>query len=107
MSYSASPTDILTTVAGTLVAKQKYASIQEALRELALSAVRSKTAYYRRRIRRLERKYSTDFDTFSARLKGRATPAEEDDWLAWRSARRMLADWQQAYRDLLNDRSRR
>lgn len=107
MSYSASPTHILTTVAGTLVARQKYSSIEEALRELALSAVREKTAYYRRRIRRLERKHATDFDTFTARLKGRATPAEEDDWLAWRSARSMLADWQQAYRDLLNDRSRR
>ena len=32
---------------------------------------------------------------FSARLKGRATPAEEDDWLAWQSARRRLADWEE------------
>lgn len=106
MSYSVSPTDILTSVAGSLVAKQRYTSIEEALRELALASVRSKTAYYRRRIRRLERKYATDFDTFTARMKGRATPAEEDDWLAWRSARRMLADWQQAYRDLRNGRTR-
>ena len=107
MSNSASPTDILTIVAGTLVAKQTYASIEDALRGLALSAVQSKAAYYRRRIRKFERKHSTDFDSFSARLKGRATPAEEDDWLEWRSARRMLADWQQAQRDLLDDRSRR
>ena len=107
MSHSVTPADILTTVAGSLVAKQKYSSLEEALRGLALSAVRSKTAYYQRRIRKLERKYATDFDSFSTRLKGRATPAEEDDWLAWRSARRMLADWQQAYRDLRNDRPRR
>lgn len=103
MSFRTSPTNILNTVAGSLVAKQKYASIEEALWELALSAVRSKTVYYRRRIRKLEHKYATDFDAFTARLKGRATPTEEDDWLAWRSARRMLADWQQTYRDLLND----
>lgn len=106
MSPDVLPTSILSKVAGSLVAQQRYASVEEALWELALSAVRSKAAHYRRRIRRLERKYVTDFDTFAARLKGRATPAEEDDWLAWRSAQHMLADWQQAYRDLCNDRPR-
>lgn len=106
MSYSTSPTDILTSVAGTLVAEQKFATIEEALKELALSAVREKTMIYRRRIKRLERKYSADFDTFSAHLMGQATPTEEDDWLAWRSARRMLADWQKTYQDLRNDRVR-
>jgi hypothetical protein len=106
MDYRASATDILTSVADLLVKKQKYPNREEALRELALAAVRSKTAYYRRRIRKLERKYETDFDTFTARLKDRATPTEEDDWLEWRSARRMLADWQRAYQDLRNDSTR-
>jgi hypothetical protein len=100
------PVNILNTVAGSLVAKQKYSTIDEALWELALSAVRGKVDHYRRRIRRLENKYSTDFDAFTARLKGRATPAEEDDWLAWKSAQRMLTDWQQACQDLLHDRPR-
>lgn len=106
MPHTVSPTDVLTTVAETLVAKRKCANIEEALRELASSAARNKAAYYRRRIRRLERKYGTDFDALAARLKRRATPAEEDDWLAWRSARLMLADWQRAYRDILNARPR-
>jgi len=106
MAYPISATDILTSVVDSLVKKQKYANREEALRDLALAAVRSKTAYYRRRIRKLERKYATDFDTFATRLKGRATPAEEDDWLAWRSAQRMLTDWQQAYRDLRDDSTR-
>jgi len=85
------------------VKKQKYPNREEALRELALAAVRSKTAYYRRRIRKLERKYATGFDTFTAHLKERATSVEEDDWLEWRSAQRMLTDWQQAYQALRND----
>lgn len=105
MPSNTSPTEILTTVAGSLVASQRYATMDDALRDLALSAVRSKILHYRRRIRRLERKYATDFDTFSERLQGRATPAEEDDWFAWRSARRMLADWQQSYRDLSDERA--
>ena len=100
------PTDILTTVAGTLVAKRRYANREEALRSLALAVIRGKTAYYRRRIRRFERKHHMNFDRFAARLKGRATPVEEDDWFAWRSAGRMLADWQQAYEDLRHARSR-
>jgi len=101
-----SPTKILTSVAGSLVTTQRYPTMEAALRDLALAAVRSKTLYYRRRIRRLERKYGTDFDSFSAHLQGRATPAEEDDWFAWRSARRMLADWQETYQELKDEPSR-
>jgi hypothetical protein len=76
------------------------------LREIALSAIKSKIASYRRRISRLEHKYSKDFATFSAQLQGRAMPADEDDWFAWRSALGMLADWQQVYQDLIDERYR-
>lgn len=106
MAVHVSSIRILNHVAESLVAKQTYATIEDALWQLALSAVRAKMAYYRRRIRKLEQKYATDFDTLTVRLNGQATPAEEDDWLAWRSARSMLADWQQAYQDLLNERPR-
>ncbi len=107
MVIGVSPTEILTSVADSLVAQQKYASLEDALRDIALAAVRDKTAYYRRRIRGFERKYGSSFDSFTARLKNRATPAEEDDWLAWRSAQRMLVDWKQSYKALRNDRARR
>ncbi len=100
MSLAASSVDVLTTIARSLVVAQEYASVEEALQAMAVSEVRRKIAYYRRRIRALERKYGTDFETFGARLRARATPAEEDDWLAWRSANRILADWQTAYEEL-------
>lgn len=100
MSLATSPADVLTTIARSFVIAQKYATMEEALWGMAVSEVRCKIAYYRRRVRALERKYGSDFDTFSARLKGRATPAEEDDWLAWRSANSMLADWQRVYEGL-------
>ncbi len=106
MSLRLSPSTVLNQVAGALVAKQRYATVEEALWELAFSAIRSKSIYYKRRIRRLEKKYGVDFDRFTARLKGQATPAQEDDWLAWRSARSMLADWQKTHQDLLNARPR-
>jgi hypothetical protein len=98
-----STNDILNELAQSLVITEKYTSIEEALRGIALSAVRDKIGYYRRRINRLEHKYNVDFKTFTDRLKGKATPIEEDDWLAWHSAQSMEADWQQTYRDLLND----
>ncbi len=101
---SVSAKDILNNVAETLVARQKFPTIEEALRELALSALRDKIGFYQRRIRRFERKYTTDFHTFSDNLKDRATPAEEDDWMEWRSARSMLADWQKTYQDIRDER---
>ena len=106
MSVTTSPADVLTTIARALTAAQKYASVEDALRGMAVAEVRRKIAYYQRRIRTLEHKHSADFDTFSARLSGRATPAEEDDWLAWRSACRMLDDWKETYAELAGGRSR-
>ena len=100
MSATTSPVDVLTTIARSLVVAEEYPSVDEALQGMAVSEVQRTIAYYRRRIRRLERKYGTDFDTFSSQLQGRATPYEEDDWLAWRSAIHMLADWQKTYEKL-------
>lgn len=106
MTLHASPNSILTKVARSLVATERYATMEDALWDMALSAVRGRVSYYRRRIRKMENKYGTDFDKFTARLKGKATPAQEDDWLAWKSARSMLKDWQKTYQDLRHEQSR-
>jgi len=104
MSLDITSTNILNKVVSALVATQKYPSMEDALWALALTAVRNKVAYYQRRIRRLERKRAVDFDTFTHRLEGQATPSEEDDWLAWRSACSMLTDWQLTYQELRDER---
>ena len=103
MALDVTPTAVLNKVASALVVQQKYANVEEALWSLALDTVRRKTSYYQRRIRKLERKYGVDFDVFTTLLKNKATPVEEDDWLAWRSAQAMLTDWQHNYQELLND----
>jgi hypothetical protein len=100
MTLYNSPSSVLNKVAGSLVAAKRFATVEEALWDMAVSTVRGKVTYYRRRIRRMENKYGMDFDKFTARLKGKATPAQEDDWLAWKSARSMLAGWQKTYQDL-------
>jgi hypothetical protein len=63
------PIKIINQVASSLVAKHRYMTLEEAIWNMALSSVRKKTVYYRRRIRKLEKKYGIDFDTFTSRLK--------------------------------------
>lgn len=106
MTLHTSPNTVLYKVANSLVAAKRYSTAEEALWDMALSTVRGKVAYYRRRIRKMENKHGMDFDKFTARLKGKATPAQEDDWLEWKSACSMLVDWQQTYKKLQNERSR-
>lgn len=103
MSINVSSTDVLQTVARSLVAQRKYPTIDAALKELAIGVIKNQIAYYRRRIRRLERKHKMSFDEFTAHLRGRATPAQEDDWLDWQAARNMLEDWERTHQSLAND----
>jgi hypothetical protein len=105
MSVMVSPADVLTTIARSLVAMQRYTTVEDALNGMAITEVRRKITVYQRRIRTFERKYKTDFEAFGVRLQGRATPEEEDDWLAWRSALRMKADWERVYEGLRNGRA--
>ena len=106
MALNTYPNLVLNKVADSLVAAKRYPTVEDALWDMAVSTVRGKVTYYRRRIRKMETKYGVDFDKFTARLKGNAKPAQEDDWLTWRSARSMLADWQKTYQELLHERAR-
>jgi hypothetical protein len=107
MTLNTSPNSVLIKVAASLVAAKRFSTTEEALWDMALSTVRGKVAYYRRRIRKMENRHGMDFDKFTTSLKGKATPVlQEDDWLAWKSARFMLTDWQKTYQDLLHERSR-
>ena len=106
MTLYQSPTSVLNKVAGSLVATRRFATVEDALWDMAVSTVRGKVTFYKRRIRKMEQKYGMDFDRFTARLKGKATPAQEDDWLAWKSALSMLTDWQKTYQDLRHEQDR-
>ena len=106
MTLHTSPNSVLNKVAASLVAVKRYSTTEEALRDMALSTVRGKITYYRRRIRKMDKKHGMDFEKFTARLKGKATPAQEDEWLAWKSARSMLMDWQKTYQDLRSEYAR-
>ncbi len=106
MTLHTSPNSVLTKVARSLVVSKRFATVEGALWDMAISTVRGRVSYYRRRIKRMENKYGMDFDKFTTRLKGKATPEQEDDWLAWKSARSMLMDWQKTYQDLRHEQNR-
>jgi phosphoglycerate-specific signal transduction histidine kinase len=94
-------TDVLTTIAESLVATKKYKNINEALYALAIAEVDRKIAKYRRRISRLRKKHDMTFDEFTAHLRGRASIEQEDDWLEWEAAINMLSDWEATKKELL------
>ena len=106
MTLHQSPYSVLNKVANSLVASKRFSTVEDALWDMAIVTVQSKMSYYRRRIRKMENKYGVDFGKFSARLKGKATPQQEDDWLAWKSARSMLTDWQKTYLELRHEQNR-
>ena len=106
MTLHTSPNSVLTKVARSLVVSKRLATVEGALWDMAITTVRGRVSYYRRRIKRMENKYGMDFDKFTTRLKGKATPEQEDDWLAWKSARSMLMDWQKTYQDLRHEQNR-
>ena len=54
MALNTSPNTVLNKVAASLVAAKRYSTTEEALWDMALSIVRGKVSYYRRRIRRLD-----------------------------------------------------
>jgi hypothetical protein len=94
-------TDVLTTIAKSLVVTQKYKDLDEALYALAIAEADRKIAKYRRRISHLRKKYGMTFDEFTAHLRGKATIEQEDDWLEWEAAIDMLSDWEATKKELL------
>ncbi len=104
MTLRTSPTTVLNKIATSLVAQERYQTVEEALWEMAISTLQKKVSYYQRRIRKLEKKYGMNFERFTNYLKNQANPAEEDDWFAWRSAQNMLNDWKKTYQDLRHAR---
>lgn len=93
--------NVLTTIAESLVATQKYTNLDEALYALAIAEADRKIAKYRRRISHLRKKHAITFDEFTAHLRGRANIEQEDDWLEWEAALDMLSDWEATKKELL------
>lgn len=72
-----------------------YANTQQALKHIILDHIERQIAWAEAEIRRYEQKYQCTFAEWSASLSGRATAADEDDWMEWEATLDMLDGWRQ------------
>lgn len=73
-----------------------YDSPEKFIRDMIVKFVTDRISYYEKIIERFESKYKISFSKFTKRLKGKATPKLEDDWMEWESAINMLETWKRA-----------
>jgi hypothetical protein len=72
-----------------------YASPEQALKHIILDYLDHQIAWAEAKLRRYERKYRRTFAEWSASLAGKATSAEEDEWMEWEATLDMLDGWRQ------------
>lgn len=71
------------------------AFVSDLLKDVAARKIRS----YERKIKRFEAKYGS-FEQFSSKIRGKATPMQEDEWMEWEAAINMLKAWKYATSEL-------
>jgi len=71
-----------------------YASPEQALKHIVLDYIDRQLAWAQAERRRYERKYHCAFAEWSKSLSGKATIADEDDWMEWEAILDMLDSWQ-------------
>jgi len=76
-----------------------YESEEAFLKDLVQDLAQRKIKSYQYKVRKFERKYQS-WEKFTAEIKGKATPQQEDEWLEWEGARNMLNTWQELARKL-------
>jgi hypothetical protein len=80
-----------------------YKDEKSALIDITLDYVSRKIAQYDKIIVSFKKKYSCDFDQFSAKIKNNASLAIEDDWMEWKSATEMRQSWKNANKMIISN----
>ncbi len=93
--------EVLETVARGMVAAGLYKDIAAAIRAMALEQIEHKIATYRAQVEGFEQQYQHSLETHSSLLMGRASMAEEEDWMEWKGAVVMLEAWRRALQEVL------
>ena len=95
--------EVLETMARSMVAAGLYKDIAAALRAMALEQIERKIATYRAQVEAFEQKYQHSLETHSGLLVGRASMAEEEEWMEWKGAVVMLEAWRRALQEVLKN----
>ncbi|MHB2036166.1 MAG: hypothetical protein ACYCPW_05420 [Nitrososphaerales archaeon] len=69
-----------------------YKSPDAFVKDLVKDVAASKVKVYEKKIKVYESRYGS-FEQFSHRIRGDASPSQEDRWMEWEGARNMLKAW--------------
>ena len=72
-----------------------YSTTEQALKHIVLDFIDRRIAWAQGKARRLEKKHGQSFADYTHALSGRATIADEDEWMEWESLLDMLESWRQ------------
>ncbi len=72
-----------------------YPTPEKALKHIVLDFVDRRIAWAQTKVRRLEKKHGQSFADYTRSLAGKATTADEDEWMEWESLLDMLESWRQ------------
>lgn len=81
-------------IVSPLIREGVFDNFERALSALLLDYIDRQIALYQEKNKKLEAQYKQDFDAFSASLKNKAVPDQEDVWMDWESALVFLRKWQ-------------
>lgn len=70
-----------------------YPSTEQALKQIILDYVDRRIAWAQTKVRRFEKRHGQSFADYTRSLTGRATVADEDEWMEWESLLDMLESW--------------
>ena len=88
-----------------LVQSGVYKDETSALKDIILDYIDRKKGEYDRIISSFRQKYKKDFAAFTQDIRNCANLENEDDWMEWKGAIEVRKGWQQAYNDLLHDKT--
>lgn len=77
-----------------LIREGVFDNFERALSALLLDYIDRQIAVYAKKNDELKARYKQDFDAFSASIKNKATPEQEDIWMDWEAALVFLRKWQ-------------
>ncbi|MGC9396215.1 MAG: hypothetical protein ACP5J4_15335 [Anaerolineae bacterium] len=72
-----------------------YSSPEQALKHIFLDYIQRQINWAKVELRRYEQRHGETFEEWTQALSGKATIAEEDEWMEWEATQDMLAGWQQ------------
>ena len=79
-------------IAKPLVEAGIYASQEAFIRDIVKDMAMNRVRTYESAVRRHRAKHGS-LERFGAKIKGKASPKQEDDWMEWEAAEDMLRAW--------------